>query len=314
MMPQKNGAEQPDTSGSMPKSQRTKITKSSDDNEKKSLAKKLKDSEICIPIVYGNIAFWLGKKASEYQSHKWTVYVRGATNEDLGVVIKRAVFQLHSSFNNPTRIVDSPPFELSECGWGEFEIAITLHFHNDVGDKPLHLYHHLKLYPEDESGPLSTKKPVVVESYDEVVIAEPSEALFARVQNHPAVIVPRLPAGITLPPVPMEDLDNRNKGDTKDHPLNQWFTNFSEADELLKLAAARQQVQAHIARLRRQLTLIDGQHQQLKAAAPDIYDTLGLDKHKSGRGIIDSPVIFSRILFFQLYLSSVAYSQLTRFL
>ncbi|KAL0365617.1 UNVERIFIED_CONTAM: Transcription initiation factor TFIID subunitb [Sesamum angustifolium] len=320
MMPQKDGAEQPDTSGSMPKSQRTKITKSSDDNEKKSLAKKLKDSEICIPIVYGNIAFWLGKKASEYQSHKWTVYVRGATNEDLGVVIKRAVFQLHSSFNNPTRIVDSPPFELSECGWGEFEIAITLHFHNDVCDKPL------LLYPEDESGPLSTKKPVVVESYDEVVIAEPSEALFARVQNHPAVIVPRLPAGITLPPVPMEDLDNRNKGDTKDHPLNQWFTNFSEADELLKLAAARQQVQAHIARLRRQLTLIDGQHQQLKAAAPDIYDTLGLDKHKSGRGIIDSPQLSSAGYCFSscpnypensvsyMYLSSVAYSQLTRFL
>ncbi|KAK6136671.1 hypothetical protein DH2020_029578 [Rehmannia glutinosa] len=278
-MPQKNGAEQPDTSGSMSKSQRTKMIKPSDDNEKR------------------------------YQSHKWTVYVRGATNEDLGVVVKRAVFQLHSSFNNPTRVVDSPPFEVSESGWGEFEIAITLHFHNDVGDKPLHLYHHLKLYPEEESGPLSTKKPVVVESYDEIVLSEPSESFFARVQNHPAVIVPRLPSGYTLPPgvvcfiihlvikgfllftvlqdlipcvllhcltdvisicvltVPIEDLDNRNKGDTKDHPLTQWFTNFSEADELLKLAAARQQVQAHIARLRRQLSLIDGQHQQLKAAS-----------------------------------------------
>lgn len=61
-------------------------------------------------------------------------------------------------------------------------------------------YHHLKLYPEDESGPLSTKKPVVVESYDEIVLAEPSEAFFARVQNHPAVSVPRLPPGLNLPP------------------------------------------------------------------------------------------------------------------
>lgn len=34
----------------------------------------------------------------------------------------------------------------------------------------------------------------------------------------------------------------RKRGDTKDHPLSQWFKNFSEADELLKLAAARQQV------------------------------------------------------------------------
>ncbi|KAA8546053.1 hypothetical protein F0562_020496 [Nyssa sinensis] len=213
------------------------------------------------------MAFWLGKKANEYQSHKWTVYVRGATNEDLGVVIERAVFQLHASFNNPIRVVESPPFELSESGWGEFEIAITLHFHSDVCDKTLLLFHHLKLYPEDESGHMSIKRPVVVESYDEICFSEPSEGFFARVQNHPAVIVPRLPPGFNVPPVPIEDVDRRKRGDTRDNPLNQWFTNFSEADELLKLAAARQQVQAHIARLRRQLSVIDGQHQQLKPAS-----------------------------------------------
>ncbi|KVI04130.1 YEATS-like protein [Cynara cardunculus var. scolymus] len=235
--------QQLDVSGPTPKSQRTKMVRSSDDNEKKNLVKKLKDVEISVPIVYGNVAFWLGKKASEYQSHRWTVYVRGATNEDLSVVVKRAVFQLHSSFNNPMRVVESPPFELSESGWGEFEIAITLHFHSDVCDKPLHLYHHLKLYPEDESGSMSVKKPVVVESYDEIVLAEPSEGLFARVQNHPAVVVPRLPAGFSLPPA--DDADKRKRIDPKDNPLTQWFTNFSEADELLKLAAARQQVTAN---------------------------------------------------------------------
>lgn len=60
-------------------------------------------------------------------------------------------------------------------------------------------YHHLKLYPEDESGPQSTKKPVVMESYNEIVFPDPSEGFFARVQNHPAVLLPRLPAGFTLP-------------------------------------------------------------------------------------------------------------------
>lgn len=61
-------------------------------------------------------------------------------------------------------------------------------------------FHHLKLYPEEESGPMSTKKPVVVESYDEIVFTEPSESFLARVQNHPAITLPRLPAGFTLPP------------------------------------------------------------------------------------------------------------------
>ncbi|PIA56039.1 hypothetical protein AQUCO_00700398v1 [Aquilegia coerulea] len=257
------GGDQSDGSGS--KSQRIKSNKSPEDNEKKIVNKKLKDVEISVPIVYGTISFWLGKKASEYHSHKWTVYVRSATNEDLGAVVKRAVFQLHPSFNNPTRVVESPPFELSESGWGEFEIAISLFFHGDVCDKQLDLYHHLKLYPEEESGPQSTKKPVVVESYDEIVFSEPSEGFFARVQNHPAVNVPRLPSSFNIPPPGLIDnMNERRRGDTKDHPLSQWFMNFSEADELLKLAAARQQVQAHIVKLRRQLTLMDGQPQQPK--------------------------------------------------
>ncbi|KAG6392678.1 hypothetical protein SASPL_146902 [Salvia splendens] len=234
--------------------QRIKITRASDDGDKKILQKRLRDVEICVPIVYGTIAFWLGRKASETQSHRWTVYVRGATNEDIGVVIKRVVFQLHPSFENPVRVVESPPFELSECGWGEFEIAISLFFHNDVCDKQLDLYHHLKLYAEDESGPQSTKRPVVVETYNEIVFPDPSESFYARIQKHPAVIVPRLPIMLNLP---TED-PNEKKGDTKDNPLSQWFINFSEADELLKLAAARQQVQAHIINLRRQLSVIDG--------------------------------------------------------
>ncbi|KAK4835947.1 hypothetical protein QYF36_016712 [Acer negundo] len=267
----KQVSDQPsETSGSASQSQQRPKMSKTEDSEKKNVNKKLKDVEISVPIVYGNVAFWLGKKASEYQSHKWTVYVRGATNEDLGSVIKRVVFQLHSSFNNPTRVLDSPPFEISESGWGEFEIAITLFFHNDLCDKPLNLFHHLKLYPEDESGPMSTKKPVVVESYDEIVFPfpEPSESFLARVQNYPAVTLPRLPAGFTLPaPVPTEDTSRKKRGDTKDHPLNQLFMNFSEADELLQLAAARQQVQAHIAKLKRQISLIDGQQQQLRTTS-----------------------------------------------
>jgi len=42
--------------------------------------------------------------------------------------------------------------------------------------------------------------------------------------------------------VPSDVVNDMERGDTKDHPLTQWFLNFSEDDEILKLAAARQQV------------------------------------------------------------------------
>lgn len=285
-----------DGGGAVLTPKRDEIQESSEDNEKKHSNKRLKNVEISVPIVYGTVAFWLGKKASEFQSHKWTVYVRGATNEHLGVVIKRVVFQLHPSFTNPRRVVESPPFELSECGWGEFEIAISIFFHSDACDQQLTLFHHLKLYAEEEFGLLSTRKPVVAECYDEIVFPDPSLAFFARVQNHPAVIVPRFPATSGLPlgkspwcvmlyplplleffealsldlrlgsfAAPIEHVKEEMIGDTKDHLLSQWFINFSDADELLKLAAARQQVQSGIVKLRRRM-VIEGVPQPLEPA------------------------------------------------
>lgn len=48
--------------------------------------------------------------------------------------------------------------------------------------------------------------------------------------------------GLPVSAVPVENMNEKGRGNTKDHPLNQWFVNFSEADELSKLAAAREQV------------------------------------------------------------------------
>jgi transcription initiation factor IIF auxiliary subunit len=35
---------------------------------------------------------------------------------------------LHESFQNPRRDVEMPPYELTETGWGEFDIVVVLHF------------------------------------------------------------------------------------------------------------------------------------------------------------------------------------------
>ncbi|GFY87884.1 YEATS family protein [Actinidia rufa] len=173
LSPIKPSDDEADGFGSTPPPKRVKIENDFEENEKRS-NKRLKDVEISVPIVYGTMAFWLGRKATEF--------------------------------------------------------------------------HHLNLYSEDESGLMSTKKPVVVESYDEIVFPNLSEVFFTRVRNHPAVIVPKLPCSLLLLAclqvkilAPFEHANERKIGDTKDNLLSQWFMNFSDADELLKLAAARQQ-------------------------------------------------------------------------
>ena len=75
--------------------------------------------QVACPIVYGSIAFWQGRKADEYHTHKWTctylvfqmqhpinccaVFVRGPNHEDLSIVIEKVVFTLHPSFAQPVR-------------------------------------------------------------------------------------------------------------------------------------------------------------------------------------------------------------------
>ena len=69
--------------------------------------------------------------------------------------------------NNSLIVVETFPFEAEETGWGEFEIAIKIFF-QDTSEKPVTLYHHLRLYPSDEA--MQDSKMIVAETYDEIVI------------------------------------------------------------------------------------------------------------------------------------------------
>lgn len=64
-------------------------------------------------------------------------------------------------------VVDRLPFEVNETGWGEFEIAIKIHF-VDSQEKPLTFFHQLQLYPKDELHPQLGKK--VVSDHFEVLV------------------------------------------------------------------------------------------------------------------------------------------------
>ena len=106
---------------------------------------RLANTTVCLPIVYGSIAFFLGKKADEYHTHKWTLYLRGPNDEDLGVCIQKVVFQLHPSFPQPVRELTEPPFEVTERGWGEFEAQIRIVW-KDQSEKAtvVSIVHHLE--------------------------------------------------------------------------------------------------------------------------------------------------------------------------
>ena len=126
-------------------------------------------------LIYGSIAFYLGKKAEEFISHRWCVYVRGVHNEDISYFIKEVHFTLHPSFKDNVRKLSKFPFEVYECGWGEFDIKINIFFQEE-SLKPVEIIHSLKLYPTQSHAALSAKKPVVSENYEEIIFVNPKKA------------------------------------------------------------------------------------------------------------------------------------------
>ncbi|KAF8543008.1 yeats family-domain-containing protein [Trichophaea hybrida] len=151
--------------------------------------KRVKGISIFRPIVYGNIAYPVdpsdrprGMPADH--THSWTISVAGVDGADITHFIKKVQFRLHAdTYANPTRTFEHPPFEVTESGWGEFEIQIKLFFHPESNEKPLTLFHYLKLHPYlgDESAmelARSQREPVTSYIYEELVFNEPTEAMF----------------------------------------------------------------------------------------------------------------------------------------
>lgn len=188
---------------------------------------RLRDVDFVFPVCLGTVAFYLGKKASEYNSHRWTVYVRGPNNDDITHVVQKVTFQLHSSFKDNVRTVETAPFELTETGWGEFEIGITITMVPEACVAPVELFHRLKLYSEEEGAAQSTKKPVVMEQLEELVFSEPVEAFYQRVST------------FTPGPAP-------------ESPHKQYFPKHDERAELEKIRECRAKITQAVEAVKRQ--------------------------------------------------------------
>ncbi|XP_053700516.1 YEATS domain-containing protein 4 [Synchiropus splendidus] len=138
----------------------------------KKMGKRVKGVTIVKPIVFGNVARYFGKKREEDgHTHQWSVYVKPFMNEDMSAYVKKIQFKLHESYGNPLRVVTKPPYEITETGWGEFEIMIKIFF-IDPNEKPVTMYHLLKLFQSDSSA--MPKKTVVSEFYDEMIFQDPT--------------------------------------------------------------------------------------------------------------------------------------------
>lgn len=134
---------------------------------------RMKGVTIVKPIVYGNVARYFGKKREEDgHTHQWTVYVKPYKNEDMSTYVKKVHFKLHESYANQNRVVTKPPYEVTETGWGEFEIVIKIYFH-DPNERPVTFYHILKLF-QSETNIMLGKKHLVSEFYDELIFQDPS--------------------------------------------------------------------------------------------------------------------------------------------
>lgn len=160
----------------------------------------MEDSGVCIvngrrkgtvivkPLVYGNVARYFGKKREDDgHTHSWTCYVKPYKNEDISIFIKKVQFKLHESYPNPLRIISKPPYEVQETGWGEFEIVIKIFF-QDPAEKPITIYHLLKLFQSDPAV-IAGKKNVVSEHYDEIVFTDPTITMNSLLSN-PRPMIP----------------------------------------------------------------------------------------------------------------------------
>ncbi|CUS12024.1 unnamed protein product [Tuber aestivum] len=214
--------------------------------------KRVKGVSIFRPFVYGSIATPVNpdKKPPNLppdHTHQWTVSVKGVDGADVSHFIKKVQFKLHDTYANPLRTCESPPFEVSETGWGEFEIVIKIWFVPESGEKPQSCFHFLKLHPYiGDKAELELarqqRRPVLSYMYDELVFNEPTEAMYDILTSKGSARLPSRARGA--------------RGE---------FTEESEAMELDRLNAGLQIVKEHIDKAKETLLAKEKAVAELKA-------------------------------------------------
>ncbi|CAN8096283.1 unnamed protein product [Discula destructiva] len=153
--------------------------------------KRVKGIQVSRPFVYGTTARPFDpvknpKPAGvpDNHTHSWTAFLKGVDDTDITYWLKRVQFKLHDSYKDGPRMIDAEygkPFAIHETGWGEFEIAIKMHYVAESGEKPHTVYHNLKLhaYGTDDERQLQVANGEIRSwVYEEQIFNEPFEHFF----------------------------------------------------------------------------------------------------------------------------------------
>ena len=185
------------------------------------------------------------------------------------------LFQRYGQLHVSRADIDKPPFEVTETGcarshffpfvfstadsglsdrWGEFEIQIRITFIQEAAEKPIMLYHHLKLHPWTASGAdMDVPPPAEVAAqlgpvhswqYDEIVFTDPFQQFLNILTAHPPTPLPKA----RRRPVPFHTANpgslEASKGGVPE------FTAVMEKDEIQRLEDAKKLVIAEQEKLR----------------------------------------------------------------
>ena len=74
--------------------------------------------------------------------------------------VRKVVFHLHGSYQDPLRTADKPPFEVSESGYAGFMLPIDVYFDQPGDNQPqkVRFDYFLRLFPEQSCNYLQTEK------------------------------------------------------------------------------------------------------------------------------------------------------------
>ncbi|KAF2492566.1 yeats-domain-containing protein [Lophium mytilinum] len=118
----------------------------------------------------------------EQHTKRWSIYIRHPEGQpDMRTWLNKVTFKIHPDYSPSLRAYENPPYEITETGWGGFQVDIRLFFQPVSNEKPQYRNHFLQLEPYgDEAAKEKQKREGFVRSelLEVVEFNEPLEAFY----------------------------------------------------------------------------------------------------------------------------------------